>query len=74
MIIKDLGSKDLNREKVYLICQTIRIGSMEWRDPDPRMARKSSHPSGKKTSEGLRRPFGVAGTIIAVFVFVNAMK
>ncbi|GFW52634.1 dedicator of cytokinesis protein 2 [Trichonephila clavipes] len=52
----DLGSKDLQREKMFLICQIIRIGSMELKDYEHK---RSTHIQ-RKTSDGLRRPFGVA--------------
>ncbi len=41
--------RDLERDKVSLICQIIRIGRMDLKD----MA--------KKQTSGIRRPFGVAG-------------
>lgn len=47
---QDLGNKDLNREKIYLICQIVRVGRMDL---------KESHS--KKCTMGLRRPCGVAG-------------
>ncbi|KFM70972.1 Dedicator of cytokinesis protein 1, partial [Stegodyphus mimosarum] len=56
VLFTDLGSKDLLREKMYLICQIIRIGSMEFKDQEHK---RSSHMQ-RKSSEGLRRPFGVA--------------
>ncbi|KAM4621829.1 LOW QUALITY PROTEIN: dedicator of cytokinesis 2 [Polymixia lowei] len=48
VVFTDLGNKDLNREKIYLICQIVRVGRMDL---------KESH---KKCTTGLRRPFGVA--------------
>ncbi|RWS13623.1 hypothetical protein B4U79_02826, partial [Dinothrombium tinctorium] len=56
----DLGSKDLAREKVMLVCQVIRIGVMELKEPDQQTkVRSTFHPS-KKAFDGIRRPFGVA--------------
>ncbi|KAL4631173.1 dedicator of cytokinesis protein 2 [Arapaima gigas] len=49
VVFTDLGNKDLSREKIYLICQIVRVGRMDLRDT-----------SGKKLTQGLRRPFGVA--------------
>ncbi|XP_071948204.1 dedicator of cytokinesis protein 1-like isoform X2 [Antedon mediterranea] len=46
----DLGANDLKREKAYLVCQIVRIGIMETKDGD----------HGRKRTQGLRRPFGVA--------------
>uniref|UniRef100_A0A7M4EY29 C2 DOCK-type domain-containing protein n=1 Tax=Crocodylus porosus TaxID=8502 RepID=A0A7M4EY29_CROPO len=48
-IFTDLGSKDLKREKLFLVCQIIRVGRMDLRDVHTR-----------KLSTGLRRPFGVS--------------
>ncbi|KAM7162587.1 dedicator of cytokinesis protein 2 isoform 2-T2 [Macrochelys suwanniensis] len=49
VVFTDLGNKDLNRDKVYLICQIVRVGRMDLRDSNT-----------KKCTQGLRRPFGVA--------------
>ncbi|XP_043925470.1 dedicator of cytokinesis protein 2 [Protopterus annectens] len=49
VVFTDLGNKDLNREKIYLICQIIRIGKMDLKEGNQ-----------KKCTQGLRRPFGVA--------------
>uniref|UniRef100_A0A667XT06 Dedicator of cytokinesis 2 n=1 Tax=Myripristis murdjan TaxID=586833 RepID=A0A667XT06_9TELE len=49
VVFTDLGNKDLSREKIYLICQIVRVGRMDL---------KETHS--KKFTLGLRRPFGVA--------------
>ncbi|XP_076148096.1 dedicator of cytokinesis 2 [Alosa pseudoharengus] len=49
VVFTDLGNKDLNREKIYLICQIVRVGRMDL---------KETHS--KKCTLGLRRPCGVA--------------
>ncbi|EGV96298.1 Dedicator of cytokinesis protein 2 [Cricetulus griseus] len=49
VVFTDLGNKDLNRDKIYLICQIVRIGKMDLKDTNT-----------KKCTQGLRRPFGVA--------------
>ncbi|XP_021095427.1 dedicator of cytokinesis protein 2 isoform X2 [Heterocephalus glaber] len=49
VVFTDLGNKDLNRDKVYLICQIVRVGKMDLKDANA-----------KKCTQGLRRPFGVA--------------
>ncbi|XP_072524754.1 dedicator of cytokinesis protein 2 [Salminus brasiliensis] len=49
VVFTDLGNKDLNREKIYLICQIVRVGRMDLKET-----------STKKCTMGLRRPFGVA--------------
>ncbi|NWH62058.1 DOCK2 protein, partial [Geococcyx californianus] len=50
VIFTDLGSKDLKRERLFLVCQIIRVGRMDLRE---------SHS--RKLSTGLRRPFGISG-------------
>uniref|UniRef100_A0AAY4DU56 Dedicator of cytokinesis 2 n=1 Tax=Denticeps clupeoides TaxID=299321 RepID=A0AAY4DU56_9TELE len=49
VVFTDLGTKDLNREKIYLICKIVRVGRMDL---------KETHT--KKCTQGLRRPCGVA--------------
>uniref|UniRef100_A0A7N6FIL4 Dedicator of cytokinesis 5 n=1 Tax=Anabas testudineus TaxID=64144 RepID=A0A7N6FIL4_ANATE len=49
-LFTDLSSNDLMRQRLYLVCQIIRVGSMELKE-------------GKKHTGGLRRPFGVAEII-----------
>ncbi|KAG7491049.1 hypothetical protein JOB18_047986 [Solea senegalensis] len=46
-LFTDLSSSDLMRQRLFLVCQIIRVGSMELKE-------------GKKHTSGLRRPFGVA--------------
>ncbi|XP_078269755.1 dedicator of cytokinesis protein 1 isoform X2 [Rhinoraja longicauda] len=48
-VFTDLGSKDLKREKISFVCQIVRVGRMELKDNNT-----------KKSTTGLRRPFGVA--------------
>ncbi|OXB69361.1 UNVERIFIED_CONTAM: hypothetical protein H355_000017 [Colinus virginianus] len=48
-IFTDLGSKDLKRERLFLVCQIIRVGRMDLREALSR-----------KLSTGLRRPFGIS--------------
>ncbi|XP_072353782.1 dedicator of cytokinesis protein 2-like [Scyliorhinus torazame] len=49
VVFTDLGSKDLNRERIYLVCQIVRVGRMELKETNA-----------KKMTQGLRRPFGVS--------------
>ncbi|XP_048457757.1 dedicator of cytokinesis protein 1-like [Rhincodon typus] len=51
VVFTDLGSKDLTRERIYLVCQIVRVGRMELKETNA-----------KKMTQGLRRPFGVSGT------------
>uniref|UniRef100_A0A671KLM9 Dedicator of cytokinesis protein 5-like n=1 Tax=Sinocyclocheilus anshuiensis TaxID=1608454 RepID=A0A671KLM9_9TELE len=48
-LFTDLSSSDLIRQRLFLVCQIIRVGCMELKE-------------GKKHTGGLRRPFGVAGS------------
>ncbi|XP_021375284.1 dedicator of cytokinesis protein 1-like isoform X4 [Mizuhopecten yessoensis] len=49
VVFTDLGAKDRQREKVFLVFQIVRIGVMDTKDVDD-----------KKQTKGLKRPFGVA--------------
>ncbi|XP_040029481.2 dedicator of cytokinesis 2 [Gasterosteus aculeatus] len=49
VVFTDLGNKDLGRDKIYLICQIVRVGRMDLKETN-----------NKKSTQGLRRPFGVA--------------
>ncbi|XP_069712798.1 dedicator of cytokinesis protein 2-like isoform X2 [Phaenicophaeus curvirostris] len=49
VIFTDLGSNDLKRERLFLVCQIIRVGRMDLRESYSR-----------KLSTGLRRPFGIS--------------
>ncbi|XP_078509500.1 dedicator of cytokinesis protein 2 isoform X2 [Lissotriton helveticus] len=49
VVFTDLGNKDLNRDKTYLVCQIVRYGRMDLKENNL-----------KKCTQGLRRPFGVA--------------
>uniref|UniRef100_A0A7N8WKV3 Dedicator of cytokinesis 5 n=1 Tax=Mastacembelus armatus TaxID=205130 RepID=A0A7N8WKV3_9TELE len=66
-LFTDLSSSDLMRQRLFLVCQIIRVGSMELKE-------------GKKHTGGLRRPFGVAvmditdiahGCILSVYASLN---
>uniref|UniRef100_A0A8C8S388 C2 DOCK-type domain-containing protein n=1 Tax=Pelusios castaneus TaxID=367368 RepID=A0A8C8S388_9SAUR len=48
-IFTDLGSKDMKRERLFLVCQIVRVGRMDLKETYTR-----------KLSTGLRRPFGVS--------------
>uniref|UniRef100_A0AAV2MIR7 C2 DOCK-type domain-containing protein n=1 Tax=Knipowitschia caucasica TaxID=637954 RepID=A0AAV2MIR7_KNICA len=49
VVFTDLGNKDLSREKIYLVCQIVRVGRMDLKESNS-----------KKFTQNLRRPFGVA--------------
>ncbi|XP_031426793.1 dedicator of cytokinesis protein 5 [Clupea harengus] len=58
-LFTDLSSCDLIRPRLFLVCQIIRVGSMELKE-------------GKKHTGGLRRPFGVAVMDITEIAHGNA--
>ncbi|KAK2524940.1 Dock2 [Columba guinea] len=60
VVFTDLGNKDLSRDKIYLVCQIVRVGRMDLRDSNS-----------KKYTQGLRRPFGVAGVWVTVKMLVG---
>ncbi|KAK3095553.1 hypothetical protein FSP39_016043 [Pinctada imbricata] len=57
VVFTDLGSKDKQREMVFLIFQIVRLGVMDPKDVDD-----------KKQTKGLRRPFGVAAKDITDYL------
>ncbi|XP_064601988.1 dedicator of cytokinesis protein 1-like isoform X2 [Liolophura sinensis] len=57
VLFTDLGPKDRLREKVYLVCQVIRLGVMDPKDIE-----------NKKLTQGLRRPFGVAAMDVTSYI------
>ncbi|XP_024936302.1 dedicator of cytokinesis protein 1 isoform X7 [Cephus cinctus] len=68
VLFTDLGSRDLSRDKVYLVCYAIRVGSMEAKEIDHR--RSSIVPNNQKTKslDNMRRPFGVAAMDITLYI------
>uniref|UniRef100_A0A8C4X026 Dedicator of cytokinesis 1 n=1 Tax=Eptatretus burgeri TaxID=7764 RepID=A0A8C4X026_EPTBU len=54
VVFTDLGSKELKREKICLVCQVVRVGYMDLKGTNT-----------KKSTSGLRRSFGVAGMNIS---------
>lgn len=66
-----MGSKDLEREKMYFVCQIVRIGGMEMRESEQTKQRNPIYNQ-KKLVEGLRRPFGVA--VLEVTDILNGKK
>ncbi|ESO09209.1 hypothetical protein HELRODRAFT_109536 [Helobdella robusta] len=49
VIYTDLNEKDISNDKIFLVCQIIRLGRMDLKEPDS-----------KKLTHGMKRPFGVA--------------
>lgn len=56
-LFTDLGSQDLQRDKLYIVCQIIRLGRMDIKDHDR-----------KKLTQNLRRPFGISVLYISDIV------
>ncbi|KAK3743713.1 hypothetical protein QZH41_012379, partial [Actinostola sp. cb2023] len=50
VLFTDLGSKDLKRDRMYLVCKIVRRGRIDLKEPD-----------NKKLSHNVRRSFGIAG-------------
>lgn len=48
------------REKIFFVCQVIRIGGLNSKESGDTIQRSKSLHSSKKFSDGIRRPFGVA--------------
>ena len=60
VVFTDLGTRDLQRDKIFFVCQVIRIGGMDIRETVESVQRTKTVNPSKKYSEGIRRPFGVA--------------
>ncbi|XP_063907750.1 dedicator of cytokinesis protein 1 isoform X2 [Zophobas morio] len=67
VMFTDLGKRDLEREKIYLVCYVVRVGAMEIKELDHRRS-SVSVTTKKGTTEGMRRPFGVAAMEITQFM------
>lgn len=68
VLFTDLGSRDLSREKVYLVCYAVRVGSMEAKEIDHRRSTMLQNSQKQKSSDNMRRPFGVAAMDITPFI------
>lgn len=70
VMFTDLGKRDLERERIYLVCYVVRIGAMDTKDTDHRRSSSISSASRKSSniSEGMRRPQGVAAMDITPFM------
>ncbi|XP_014253314.1 dedicator of cytokinesis protein 1 isoform X3 [Cimex lectularius] len=65
VLYTDLGTRDINREKVYLVCYIVRVGGME------NNIKSNNKPSNNTTllsSDFMRRPFGVAAKDITLII------
>lgn len=68
VLFTDLGSRDLTRDKVYLVCYVIRVGGMEAKDADHRRSSVAQANQKVKNTENMRRPFGVAAMDITLYI------
>ncbi|XP_076759592.1 dedicator of cytokinesis protein myoblast city isoform X3 [Xylocopa sonorina] len=69
VLFTDLGSRDLTKDKVYLVCYVIRIGGMEAKDADHRRSSVAQiNQKNTKNTENMRRPFGVAAMDITSYI------
>ncbi|XP_075232677.1 dedicator of cytokinesis protein myoblast city [Lycorma delicatula] len=71
VLFTDLGSWDLNRDKVYLVCYVVRVGSMEaTKDVDSKRSGRNSVTKAPQNSivDPVRRPFGVAVMDITLYL------
>ncbi|CAH1170856.1 unnamed protein product [Phaedon cochleariae] len=59
VMFTDLGKKDLERERIFLVCHVIRVGAMDIKELDHRRSSVSVY-SKKNYNENMRRPCGVA--------------
>lgn len=68
VLFTDLGSRDLAKDKVYLVCYVIRVGGMEAKDADHRRSSVAQINQKIKNTENMRRPFGVAAMDITSYI------
>lgn len=68
VLFTDLGSRDLAKDKVYLVCYVIRVGGMEAKDADHRRSSVAQTNQKVKNIENMRRPFGVAAMDITLYI------
>ncbi|XP_030761843.1 dedicator of cytokinesis protein 1 isoform X2 [Sitophilus oryzae] len=67
VMFTDLGKKDLEKEKIFLICHVVRVGSMDIKEVDHRRS-SMSVTSKKNPYENMRRPCGVAAMDITNYI------
>lgn len=68
VLFTDLGSRDLSRDKVYLVCYVIRVGGMEPKEIDHRRSSIVQNNERTKSFDNMRRPFGVAAMDITLYI------
>ncbi|XP_023288564.1 dedicator of cytokinesis protein 1 isoform X2 [Orussus abietinus] len=68
VLFTDLGSRDLSRDKVYLVCFAIRVGGMDAKEVDHRRSSIVQNNQKPKNVDDMRRPFGVAAMDITLYI------
>lgn len=78
VLFTDLGSRDLSRERIFLVCYVVRVGNMEVRLEDlkrgsaagggSRRTISGAPPSSTMGSDFLRRPCGIACMDVTSFM------
>ncbi|KAH0557836.1 dedicator of cytokinesis protein 2 isoform X1 [Cotesia glomerata] len=69
VLFTDLGSRDLTRDKVYLVCYVIRVGGMDPKEIDHRRSSVvQASTKSKNYADSMRRPFGVAAMDITLYI------
>lgn len=66
----------MSREKIFLVCNVIRVGALDVKDAEKEMSRRSSVVPGKKGNyvsgaAAVRRPFGVAAMDLTLYTSGN---
>ncbi|CAB3223049.1 unnamed protein product [Arctia plantaginis] len=68
VVFTDFGSDILKSEKIYLVCNIVRLGSMEAQNVDHRRSSVAQTPPVVSSGRQMRRPFGVACADIKRYV------
>ncbi|XP_049823522.1 dedicator of cytokinesis protein 1 isoform X5 [Aethina tumida] len=70
VMFTDLGKKDLERERIFFVCQVIRVGAMEAKELELRRSSVSAMnaKNNKSYINNMRRPLGVAAMDITNYL------
>ncbi|KAF5308725.1 hypothetical protein FQR65_LT06086 [Abscondita terminalis] len=60
VMFTDLGKRDLERDKIYLVCYVVKVGAIDNKDVDHRRSSMSVGMNKKHMKLEVRKPFGVA--------------
>ncbi|XP_063896326.1 dedicator of cytokinesis protein 1 isoform X4 [Helicoverpa armigera] len=72
VVFTDFGGDIMKSEKIYLVANIVRIGSMDAQNIDHRRSSVAQTPPISSSGRIMRRPFGVACADIKRFVTVDA--